>query len=438
MPKLQKWVLTARRRSNAPVEEVEQPVDAAAEAALVARLREQLATPEAALSELAAAPPALARAALAGLRKAAGADAIPLLALVAERADPAVARAALGELGALPDPAAAAALVRLAEALPDKEQRKEARRALSHLRSLGVSPPATPQVARPTVVAPQPRATLYRAIASHIDGVGSRMLWLFAERPLGGAYLLAAVLNDLVGLKDFYVRDSTRRKLAAHEAEMRENPEITWVELPVDYARWLIQEALALNAESGFAIPTEYRYWRDVVGEPERPYERALAYEEISRFELKLRPELLQESPKLFTEHEVEGWLLSYQEVEKYATELRRIRATRLVLTPESEEERLERVLTQAIREYFTPPRRRALRRRLEETAYIFLRTARPHQARLALAAAVELADTDPLLLPRHPFVRALVHRSIELAIKAARAGVDLRELNRSPFDPVD
>jgi hypothetical protein len=151
-----------------------------------------------------------------------------------------------------------------------------------------------------------------------------------------------------------------------------------------------------------------------------------------------MRPELLRESPELFEEPEMEGWILGYKEVRPYAAELRRARESRLVLTAESEEQRHERVVGQAIRDLFGTPQRRALQRRLEEVAYIFLRTERPQEAKLAIAAAVELADTDPILLPRHPFVRQLVERSIELAIHAERAGVDPSQFDRSPYDPID
>src|SRR5262249_19339194 len=315
-----------------------------------------------------------------------------------------------------------------------KDQRKAARRSLFRLRSLGIHPPA--QAAAAPAAPAQPRAVLYRALASHIDGVGSRALWLFADRPLGGAYLLTFVLNDLVGMKDAYVRDSTRKRLAARAAETRGHEGMTWVELPVTYAQWLIQEALALNAESGFPVPTEYRHWRDVAGPPPEPYERPLAYEEVSRFEIKMRPELLRDTPSLFEQPEVEGWFLGFQEVQPYASELRRARESRLVLTAESEEQRQERVVGQAIRELIGPAQRRALQRRLEETAYVFLRTERPQPAKLAVAAAVEMADTDAVLLPRHPFVRTLVERSIELAISAERAGADPPQLARSPSDP--
>jgi hypothetical protein len=410
-------------------------VDAAEAAALAARARETLTDAAAALDVLVAAPEPLAAAALERLRREAGTEAVPLLARAAEQPVAPLAEVALAELGALADPQAATALARLAETLADKDRRKEARRELFRLRSRGVQPETGEALARsPVATALQPRATLYRAVASQIDGAGSRALSLYADRPLGGAYLFSLLLNDVAGMKDFFVRDSTRKRLAAREEEMRAQAG-EWVELPIPYAQWLIQEALALNAESGFAVPHEYHHWKDVIGAPSEPYERPLAYEEVSRFEIKMRPELLEHTPELFEEEEVEHWLLGYRDVQKYAAELRRAATSRLVLTPESDEQRAERVLNQAIRDVFTAPQRRGLQRRLEETAYVFLRTERPQQAKLAIAAAVEIADSDPVMLPRHPFVRLLMQRSIQIVIQAERAGIDPTQLDRSPYE---
>jgi hypothetical protein len=410
-------------------------VDHAEAAALAARAREALDQPDTALGVLVEAPEPLAAAALEALRREAGLAAVPLLARVAEQSTASLADAAVVELGALADPGAATALARLAETVPDKDRRKLARRSLFRLRSQGVQPAAGEVLARSAVATVlQPRATLYRAIASQIDGAGSRALSLYADRPLGGAYLFSVLLNDVAGMKDFFVRDSTRKKLAAREEEMREQAG-EWVELPIPYAQWLIQEGLSLNAESGLAVPHEYQHWKDVIGAPPEPYERPLAYEEVSRFEIKMRPELLEHSPELFEEEEIEHWLLGYPDVQKYAAELRRAAESRLVLTPESDEQRADRVLNQAIRDVFTAPMRRGLQRRLEETAYIFLRTERPQQAKLAIAAAVEIADSDPVMLPRHPFVHVLMQRSIQLAIQAERAGIDPTQLDRSPYE---
>lgn len=409
--------------------------DPAAVAALVAQLGSQLDAPDAALAALASAPPPAAAAALATLPVDDGAARRALLARVAAETDQQLAMVALAALGAQADADAAATLAQLADTLPHKERRKEARRVLFQLRSQGVAVPASP-TSSPAPRASAPQATIYRALASHIDGLGSRLLWLFADRPLGGAWWIVAVLNDLAGLKDLTVRDTTRKRLAAQEAEVRAKTDFVWVELPVPYGQWLVQEAVALNAESGFALPTEYLAWRELIGAPAPPVERPLAYEQVSRFEVKMRPELLRDSPHLFEEPEIDGWFLGYREVKPYATDLRRMRESRLVLSTESEEQRLERTVNQAIRELFTAPQRRALQRRLEETAYIFLSSGRPEQAKRAVAAAVEIADSDPLLLSRHPFVKALVERSIELAIQAERAGIDPTLYDRNPLDP--
>jgi hypothetical protein len=75
------------------------------------------------------------------------------------------------------------------------------------------------------------------------------------------------------------------------------------------------------------------------------------------------------------------------------------------------------------------------MRRRLEEMAYIFWRTGRERSARLAVAAAFAIGDGP---LNRHPFARALVEKSLELALEAERSGMDPAMLRRDAYTPVD
>jgi hypothetical protein len=65
---------------------------------------------------------------------------------------------------------------------------------------------------------------------------------------------------------------------------------------------------------------------------------------------------------------------------------------------------------------------RRAYRRRLEEIAYIFWKTGRERAARQAVAAAFSIGDTGTLRA--HPFLRQVVQRSIDMAVRVDRSGM--------------
>jgi len=79
-------------------------------------------------------------------------------------------------------------------------------------------------------------------------------------------------------------------------------------------------------------------------------------------------------------------------------------------------------LVAEAARQALTPEVRRALRRRLEETGYVFVATDRLPAARLAVAAARGI--DDPHVAPeRHPLLRLLVAAGLARTLRAEKVG---------------
>ncbi|MBA2449539.1 MAG: hypothetical protein H0V51_16085 [Chloroflexi bacterium] len=336
-------------------------------------------------------------------------------------------------LGGRHDEAAGRVLTIVASETADRELRKAARRGIHRLRAVGVS------VDMPVVVAPSAPVTVEstRPTDAHTtapDGVGSRVVWVALERQFGGLALFGLLINDIVGIKDCSFRETTRKRFAETLREWAARQKSAAVELPPDYALALVSEALSLNAESGFTVPTEFQLHRRLLGELPSPPEPALIHRYISRGQALLLPNLLEDSAKLLDEPEVQSWFFGYDESLPRAQELRRVGEGRILLTAEPRETREARVIDGAVAELFTPTIRRALRRRLEETAYIFWKTDREPSARRAVAAAFALGDGP---LNRHPFVRALVEKSLAMALEALDQGIDPALLRRDAHSPV-
>ena len=144
-----------------------------------------------------------------------------------------------------------------------------------------------------------------------------------------------------------------------------------------------------------------------------------------------MHPTLESETPRLFDQPEIEPWFFAPERTRKWVAELSQRTATRLLVTPESDEARQERILRDAVRELLSAKELHGLRRRLEETAYIFLRTDRMQDARRAVAAAVTIEEERPLR-PPHPFVRALVERSLRIGLEIERSGYEPARLARA------
>ena len=338
-------------------------------------------------------------------------------------ADPAALEVALKQLGGRREVAAAEVLALVDLVVEDRGLRKSARRELHRLRSVGVQAKA-PQLSRPTPESQSAEVTIpvSQAWVTDIDPSGSRAVWLLGERRLGGVWFAALLSNDQRGIQDMNLVDTTRKRFLK-ELEQNRGAAGTWVTVPGDYALQLVREAVDLTREVGAGLPTRYRALRDVFGEAAGPPERALVYETIRPVEASFNPDWLDGSPRLLTEPEVAGWHVSAPpDLKARALDVARGPAAGLLVPGHTPEQQALQLIADAASQALTPLVRRALRRRLEETGYIFVATDRLPAARLAVAAARALED--PSIAPeRHPFVRLLLGAGLGRLLGTERIG---------------
>jgi len=339
-------------------------------------------------------------------------------------ADPAELQAALVDLGHRHVAAAAEVLSQVESSVADRTLRKAARRELHRLRSAGVEPPA-PLPAAPEqtpVQRTEASVPIAEAWATDIDPTGSRALWLLGTRPLGGAWFAALLLNDLKGILEMSLVDTTRKRFQ-RELEERGRDPGTWVRLPGDYALRLVREAVDVARAAGAALPTRYRAFREAFGEAPGPPARALVFETISPVEASLNPGWLEESQALVREPEVLGWHAPIPDtLRARALEVARSTSSALLVPGSTPEQQALQLLSEATRQGLTPELRHAFRRRLEETAFIFASTDRSMAARRAVGAAKSFEDTTRPI-EANPFARVLVEAGLARALRTERAG---------------
>ena len=323
---------------------------------------------------------------------------------------------AIATLGQRREPAAAAVLALIDARRPERRVRKAARRELHRLRSVGVRAPESAGVAARERPPPAPLA-VSEVWATGFDPEGSRSLWLLGEEPLGGAWLAGTILTDVAGLLELELLDTTRRRFQRDLAEWRREPGGAWVPVPLEYALQLVREGVDLARGRQAVLPAAYPRFRDLFGEAPGGPERPLVYQTISPLAATLNPEWVGESAELLREPELAGWHLAPTDALR-ARALRVARAATLALVVPGDppEEQARRLLGDAARELLTPEVRRGLRRRLEETAYLFLQTGRAVAARRAVAAAQTLPDAG-VVAPPAPLVEVLVTAGLAQAL---------------------
>ncbi len=355
--------------------------------------------------------------------------------------------AAVGELGHRRDPAAAEVLVLVESVVEDRAVRKAARRELHRLRSMGVFVPETATAASQITEERAPEVHQTEAWASDFDPSGSRVVWLLGERRLGGAWFAALVLNDVNGLQEMSLIDTTRKRFQRDFEESRRKMG-TFVSLPGDYALRLVREGVDLARERGTGVPTRYHALHDVFGEAPGPPERALVYETISPAEATFNPDWLEQSSALLSEQELAGWHVTVpSELRSRTLEAARAPFGGILVPGHTPEQQALQLVAEASSQTVTPVVRHAFKRRLEETAYVFVSTDRLLAARRAVAAAHALED-DRLPVERHPLMRLLVASGLARLLggeviggrSAAEVLIDLveRAAQQSQASPVE
>jgi hypothetical protein len=295
----------------------------------------------------------------------------------------------------------------------DKGVQKAIKKALHRLKVQGVTF-AEIQPKRQTTVVGAVTHRLEKCLASFIDGVGERMFLLIRTKPMGGYNLAYLVINYGTGI----------RYALGLQANKRELPEILekvqgpapLIELDPSYCQCQIALAHQMNLETNTPVPEEYFALRDIIGECNTTFERAIIYSALSEADLTAAKTYDTYADELLKLPEFAGWTLPASIIQKYGDALREIEQSQIVVSPALQQERMNEIHTRAMEEALGERSRRLMRMRLEEMAYYLLRTDRHREALWAVAAAQSLEDDNPHRLRHNPFAGALLARSLDLA----------------------
>ena len=107
---------------------------------------------------------------------------------------------------------AAGVLVAIDAFAADKEVRKAARRETHRLRSFGVEIPTLDLAPAPAAPKQPVIVPVTEARVSAVDPWGGRLVYLYGDRPLGGAWLGTVVANDISGITELTFHESTRKR----------------------------------------------------------------------------------------------------------------------------------------------------------------------------------------------------------------------------------
>jgi hypothetical protein len=369
-------------------------------------------TVRAAVGAAADAVPAAARA------LASAGDDAAIAALAALLTVPDYALPAIEALGHVHDEAAVQILRQVAAAPSTKAAGKAARRALHALAGAGMTVEMPRPAAGQALFQPPPAdgVAWSGALGGPIGAEGSRSLLLGQKRLPIGAATAIAVVNEDGGILYFQTAPQTHRQLDKDwQIFLDERPETLAREIPFPYAQWLLGEAADHMTAAGLEVPDEFTDWLEFSGGRPANVSDRFIYDEAGVDPALPPPVSVSSAEALLEEPEIAPWVLPFDAVSGYGAELLSARNSPIVLSEAAQLGREHQIAARAADEQFGVEQRTIYKRRLEETALLFLRSDREVRAQAALATAIALGDTtqSPAEIP---FVVALMRRAIEAA----------------------
>ena len=290
----------------------------------------------------------------------------------------------------------------------DKSCQKALKKAFHLLKTQGVEIP--PDLVKPDesgVLKFTPMPAQIKGYASRIEGNGSRMVVLQLPRQGQSFNLFLALCNDVEGFKDSYAVLLSNKEAKKYLTSTKQDIPGDLIDLPAAYVFKILEETYQANPDHTSDSVATYLRVRSVL-------ENWLAEEPAPDIHTLLpalddREQYLKHSKNLSLEEDFLSWHFNPEELSPWLQKIQDIEKSPLVLTPDQKVARIENVVDEATKELFPPEKRRLLSRRLLEMAYYLDRTGKPHLARQAQAAGLDLERERSLLERENPFLLGLL-----------------------------
>lgn len=321
-------------------------------------------------------------------------------------------------LATIPHVKTAKLLQRLSEISGQKKLKKVMKRSLYRLKGKGIAVEEVPSSRGGSILRPL-QAEPPEGFGSGIDFLGERLLVLAIPYRGRRWKVMEGVVSDLNGLVDFSNDEMPRKEFRTFLDEVRRKNPFPLVEMEPPYAGFLFHQAYQITVSRNGPIPPNYARCKDEIEKIRKDYERPLIYWDIRAEEVMEDDRLLKRSGELLKSDVMETWRIEEDQIRPYADAVREAEESKIVLSQAQRDARIHAVYQKVLMDLFSGERRLLFKRRLEETAYLFLKLGREEEAKMSLAAALDLEKPLHPIQP-NPFLYQLVIKSIFTALKVA------------------
>jgi len=292
---------------------------------------------------------------------------------------------------------------------------KSIKRTLYKLRQRGVRWEEKPSKGEPVLRPPKPAEP--EGYLGTIDSTGNRIIVIAKPQPLRGLLVVISIVNDLEGIQEFNLKEFSKKGFSEFVKGSLSSVDFPIVDTPGAYCIHLLREASSLSRRISKPLPRGYHEAQNEFKDSAWDDPSPIIYQFIKEDEVKDRVHLSKESSRLHEIMPFSAWFLPGQELQGYVSSITEAQESKIVLTPEQKDERINGIHMKALHEIFPDNRRLLWKRRLEEMAYILLKTGKEEEARLAVSAAIDLKNPFSSIDP-NPFIWNLLLKSLYILIE--------------------
>jgi hypothetical protein len=317
------------------------------------------------------------------------------------------------------DPQTPRILLGLRSSFREKNVQKAIKKAAFKLMQKGIVLPEERDPATPALKTGKEVEGDIPAYLGPIDGTGSRPVFISVPQMPAGVDVAIGVTNDEEGIIEFaFTRHSKKRMKEIKEIFFSKLPNM--VETSLSHAADVLERAYQAKGSGVSDSARAYLHFRPWLREHTSRIERPVVYcflppEMISS-------DLLTESQlqRLFGHELMASWIIDIKTMRPLIEEIKKAEESRIFISEGQRLEHIHRIKCEGIAKLFSEARRLGVKYRLEEMAYVFLKSSEESLARLCLAAASSLTEKEsPIRVT--PFLKILVERSLAYYLKSPK-----------------
>lgn len=337
-------------------------------------------------------------------------------AIVESLSGPAFAQALVENLP-LDHPEGPDLVLTIGDAFDEKRLKKTVKKWLFKRKQKGLSVPELhPQRETPFTITPSAESDP-DAFLGPIDGFGSRAVFISIPQIPQGTDVGLGIVNDREGILEFIFGRYSKKRMREVKALFFEQTGLM-VKTPVSHAGTILEKAYGQKEADLDASANGYRRLRPWLLENVDLLERPAIYGHLSAESI--TKDILTDSQtrKLLIHPLMQSWIIDPDQIAPILEEIKNAKESPILVSEEQKAARISEIKKTALSDIYSDSERARLKSRLEEMAYVFVKSEEEEYAQFSLAATLSLDEKDSIL-GVNLFLMALMDRTLDLYARA-------------------